>query len=931
VTRALVCCAVLIAVVPPVPDGVKRLNVRISWGHEASEAASYHVEPVPGSPGVQIDSLRAHQFEEDEHLRERAARTRAGAGDTDAIDFVLTYPERRAEVTQNVHVLWTDLIAASDAETATRLTRDPAFYMRPAKLTIRMSEEDTRGFSVSIGQLLTEGAIWIPSLHVYLSAGDDPVPFEAHRQWLEPRKGARVLDRVRREPEASFEQYAALWEDMGHPGYTNPQQRGPGHIVGLTWDSAIAKFGVDRAAGVWNDEGNPDRFQFWYSFGDLTKGVARTWKRQRLMDGLPVIATMFEEDGVRYEVEQFAYPLNGPPVERRGDIPMVLLQQVTVEELRGTARSLPVSMSHRRQMSSYFDSSIVADREGDAVLFRERGRRGVLMSVEGAGTPAWSGTRDYQRQQKRIDATVFLDLPARGSRRFVVKLPSPIVERERAAVLTGIDYERARATTLRFWSDYLERGAQFRVPEEIVNNLFRASLWHALRLPRRHGGSEAGVAIDLPYSNFAYGQTGTPWPVNHAVYVDYMLYDLRGYHAISAEELAAQFRNNQEHDGHVSGYANWLVYTPAMLYAVAQNYLLSRDRNAFERLLPQSIKALDWCLAAIADASHREGPARGLVSGPLNDGTGEGTWAFNQAYLFAGLDLFGRALQQHGHPRASEAREAARVLRDAIERGFAAASLRSPLVQLRDRTWIPYVPAEALTPRRLLDQWYPTDVDTGAVHLLRLKALPASGLLADALLNDHEDNLFYKGWGMANEPIYNQQATAYLLRDDPAAVIRAFYSYIASAFSHSALEPVEHRWSHGQYFGPPSTDGAWFELYRNMLVQEGDDDALLLAQATPRAWLSDGKRIELARVPTYFGELAMTIESRAGSGEIRADVQMPAARRPETLLVRLRHPEARPIRSVTVNGRPWQDFDASSERVRVPDPGESRYVIVARY
>ena len=134
-------------------------------------------------------------------------------------------------------------------------------------------------------------------------------------------------------------------------------------------------------------------------------------------------------------------------------------------------------------------------------------------------------------------------------------------------MLTSIDYAAARERTLKFWSEYVARGAQFRVPEPAVNDLFRASLWHALRLPRRHGGSEPGVAIDLPYSNFAYSQTGTPWPVNQAVYVDYMLYDLRGYHAIAAEELAAQFRNNQEHDGHVSGYANWLVYTPAMLYA----------------------------------------------------------------------------------------------------------------------------------------------------------------------------------------------------------------------------------------------------------------------------------------------------------------------------------------------------------------------------
>jgi hypothetical protein len=299
--------------------------------------------------------------------------------------------------------------------------------------------------------------------------------------------------------------------------------------------------------------------------------------------------------------------------------------------------------------------------------------------------------------------------------------------------------------------------------------------------------------------------------------------------------------------------------------------------------------------------------------------------------MFAGLDLFGRALESIEHPRAAEARSAARDVREAINREFRAASVRSPIVQLRDGTWIPYVPCEARTPRRLLEQWYPTDVDTGAVHLARLKAIDPAGPLADWLLNDHEDNLYYKGWGIANEPVYNQQATAYLLRDDTAAVIRAFYSYIASAFSHSALEPVEHRWTHGQYFSPPSTDGAWFELYRNMLVRETDDNALLLGQAAPRAWLADGKKIEVRRAPTYFGPLSMTIDSQAASGRILADIEMPGRGRPGALLVRLRHPENRRIRSVTVNGRNWTDFDPAREWVRIPSPTEARYSVVARY
>ena len=115
------------------------------------------------------------------------------------------------------------------------------------------------------------------------------------------------------------------------------------------------------------------------------------------------------------------------------------------------------------------------------------------------------------RELRRLDANIFVDLPANGSREVIVELPSPPVP---------------------------------------AAKMFRASLWHALRLPRRHGG--AGAAIDLPYSNFAYSQTGTPWPVNEAVYVDYTLYDLRGHHAISAEEPLAQFRNNQEASGLVT-------------------------------------------------------------------------------------------------------------------------------------------------------------------------------------------------------------------------------------------------------------------------------------------------------------------------------------------------------------------------------------------
>ena len=186
---------------------------------------------------------------------------------------------------------------------------------------------------------------------------------------------------------------------------------------------------------------------------------------------------------------------------------------------------------------------------------------------------------DSNQRTSRI--AISFALSPRSSQEFLVCLPSPPLTSDDRGKLASLSYDEARAGTIRFWSNYLVRGANFHVPDEAVNELFRANLWHALRLPRRHGGSEPDVQIDLPYSNFAYDQKGTPWPVNQAIYVDYMLYDLRGYHEISAEELAGMFRNNQEANGHVGGYANWGVYTPSMIYAVAKHYLLSGNRTSF--------------------------------------------------------------------------------------------------------------------------------------------------------------------------------------------------------------------------------------------------------------------------------------------------------------------------------------------------------------
>ena len=68
-----------------------------------------------------------------------------------------------------------------------------------------------------------------------------------------------------------------------------------------------------------------------------------------------------------------------------------------------------------------------------------------------------------------------------------------------------------------------------------------------------------------------------------------------------------------------------------------------------------------------------------------------------------------------------------------------------------------------------------------------------------------------------------------------------------------------------------------------------------------------------------FGTLAYEITSDVDNGKITASVEMPSRNPPKSVLVRFRHPKATPVKSVTVNGQTWTDFDPTKEAVRLHD------------
>ena len=99
------------------------LKVRISWGHDSTAAAPYYVRLAPETGGLEIRDAAGYQLEPGEGLKGDAWQSTAGAGDIDGVSFTLVYPQEPATRLQNLHIIWADLIAQSDADTARRLDR----------------------------------------------------------------------------------------------------------------------------------------------------------------------------------------------------------------------------------------------------------------------------------------------------------------------------------------------------------------------------------------------------------------------------------------------------------------------------------------------------------------------------------------------------------------------------------------------------------------------------------------------------------------------------------------------------------------------------------------------------------------------------------------------------------------------------------------
>ena len=108
-------------------------------------------------------------------------------------------------------------------------------------------------------------------------------------------------------------------------------------------------------------------------------------------------------------------------------------------------------------------------------------------------------------------------------------------------------------------------------------------------------------------------------------------------------------------------------------------------------------------------------------------------------------------------------------------------------------------------------------------------------------------------------------------------------------------------------------------LTRWLLVFEDPAREILwLGKGVPRDWLADGKHVHVMTARTRWGLVDYAIDSNVGRRSMSARVVLPEQGVAAETRVRLRVPLDAKIKSVTLNGRAWRQFDAASEVIVIP-------------
>ena len=831
-------------------------------------------------------------------------------------------------------------------------------------------------FSFLPGEAIEKQPIDIPDFGVYVRNDQSSLDRPAYRRQNQGK--SRILDAVSKHPEQNLEDaYQHIQPPRTRLSFvgvdSNYQKFGirpEGHVVVGNTDPRFGKVVRPPSFAIhFATSGKPNPF---VPGADEKGAQSEVPKDQSLEEGwLPILVTRWTEDLLAFERTDYASLLTMPdPLDEsrltgtepavmisrlqiRNDSPVTQTAQYYIRPWKPptpTPEGIELIIDSWLTMKNGFQTGLWES----CVIAKEDDAEWVICAVDTHGRGTLSA-------DPRINAVRYIvELNAGEAHTIHTVIPGWPLPAAELSRLKGLAYDQLHDSAVKYWKNRLAEGLQVEIPDPHLQNLYKASLHHfLLALTKDAKRDEYYAHVGM----FIYGAVGSESsPIIQAL-------DMRGMHARAAGCLKA-FLSTQgqflcdgdfiSKEGSLCRF--WPTYSNnqgPVLGALAEHYLYSRDKDWLREVAPQIVAGCNFVIRE-RQRTMKELPGGGrpLSYGlaPAGTETDPRDWQYSfmlNGYFYLGLKKSAQVLQDVDPENAKRIAAEAEDYSEAIQRALRESITISPVTRLRDNTSVPSVPSylglrgfrsevDGASPESRPKDNVFYDVELGALHLLKSEILEPADQEVTWILNYLEDRFFLTqpetthlnnlgqdwfnlGGFPRGQPYYSHHQDAYLQRDQIPNFLRSFFNTLASSADPQTLTFMEGAFGGG---APHKThEEAWFfHQLRFMLVMEMGQD-LYLARGTPRRWLEDGKNIVVSRAPSYFGELAYQIRSFVNQGRIEATVNPPVRSRPASLYLRLRHPQQASLKRVMVNGRPWKDFDAGKEWIKLPtEPSEIKVV-----
>lgn len=822
-------------------------------------------------------------------------------------------------------------------------------------------------FTISLTALESEGPIWFAEAGIYIARAGDPETAEQYRARI---AGCQTIARqVSAMPEQSL---AGAMNGQPRP-HPIPYCFGCKHARQKFWvepcgDLQLTAWPLLRQPGRdtprWKNEGNA-RFLF---------GFDRWAPEGRHNDPWPVMAynLQFRRDDVRVWLKCFAVPLArsilaGEPApddtivalvrfrfENTGDHPAIA--ELPVAYSQNAARS----HNHRDELArgsrSQTDTLVPLCQHEKLTVDGDR----LMGSFHGAPVLRLAFQTDMEAATISDGVTVsdgvtisdgvcFRKELRPGERcELLARIPYVAVESEAELdALRRLDFERCYDEMARYWRAESRKGAQIHTPDAHLNAVYAGHLPIVMMTDLGHPDGSGIVNTSVgttTYGNYTnesvmiieeLAQRGLIDEVRRrlAVWVRYQgtvgligrFTDHEGVF-FGADGLESGQSYNQHH-----GWALW---------ALASHYLHTSDRAWFGGVVDSVVHAAEWIVRqrreTAGDLPHSRGWERGfLPAGALEDVDDFFYWLSTNCLTWRGLDSAAAALEQFGHPQAAHFRREADAFRHDLIHGFETARQHSPLIRLHNGRWIPRYPSRLYCRGR--DYGWIREVLEGSVYLLLSGLYEPESKEGGWILDDYLDTRYmnppfgyriddpqtqwFSCGGFSAQPNLLAGLLPHLDRDEIEVYLWMFFNAWAACYREEVQAMVEHPqpvlgFSNSAPFKTSDQSNA-MKWLAAMFVYERRG-LLHLGRALPRAWFAGEKRFGAMRLNTLAGVVSVEYRPHPGADQIEAEVELELRNKPERLLLRFRHPERKPIRSVSIAGHPDRAFNAESGDVDLP-------------